>query len=238
MAIVDQSRDLSRALIGVENADSPRVYFLVDLGKGTADTVGESYPELEKVGLGKRESMTYAARDGLEIPAYLTLPPGREAKNLPLVVFPHGGPWSRDEAGFDWWAQFLTTRGYAVLQPQFRGSVGFGGDLRRAGTRAWGQAMQDDLLDGVDELVKRGIVDAKKVCIVGASYGGYAALAGVALTPDRFACAVSVNGVSISGTCLVTCAAVTAKSPMRCTPGRTSSAFPTMGHLRRYRPPS
>lgn len=196
VTIYDRAQDFSKVLVRVEAADNPPVYFLVDLSKGTADTIGEAYPELAGMSLGKRESMSYAARDGLEIPAYLTLPPGLAPERLPLVVFPHGGPWSRDDSGFDWWAQFLATRGYAVLQPQFRGSVGFGAELQRAGKRAWGQAMQDDLLDGIDALEKRGLVDSQRVCIVGASYGGYAALAGAARSPDRFACAASINGVS------------------------------------------
>jgi dipeptidyl aminopeptidase/acylaminoacyl peptidase len=124
------------------------------------------------------------------------LPPDREPKKLPLIVFPHGGPQSRDDAGFDWWVQFLATRGYAVLRPQFRGSTGFGAELRRAGKRQWGQAMQDDLSDGVTSLVERGTVDPTRVCIVGASYGGYAALAGAAFTPELFACAASINGIA------------------------------------------
>jgi len=198
-SILDVSRDYGRALIGIEDGDSPPVYYLVDLRKGTADTVGEAYPELAGQELGQRELLHYAARDGLSIPAYLTLPPGRPAEKLPLVVLPHGGPSARDEAGFDWWSQFLATRGYAVLQPQFRGSTGFGVALEAAGTRNWGKAMQEDLLDGIDELARRGVVDPARVCVVGASYGGFAALAGVTLAPDRFACAVSVNGVTDLG---------------------------------------
>lgn len=198
-SILNVSRDYGRALIGIEDGDSPPVYYLVDLRKGTADTVGEAYPELTGQALGQRELLHYPARDGLSIPAYLTLPPGRPADKLPLVVLPHGGPSSRDEAGFDWWSQFLATRGYAVLQPQFRGSTGFGQALEAAGRRNWGKSMQDDLLDGIDELVKRGVVDPARVCVVGASYGGFAALAGVTLVPDRFACAVSVNGVTDLG---------------------------------------
>ncbi len=198
-SILDVSRDYGRTLVGIEDGNSAPVYYLVDLRKGTADTVGEAYPELIGHEMGQRELLHYAARDGLSIPAYLTLPPGRPAEKLPLVVLPHGGPASRDEAGFDWWSQFLATRGYAVLQPQFRGSTGFGRELEAAGTRNWGKSMQDDLLDGIDELAKRGVVDPARVCVVGASYGGFSALAGVTLVPDRFACAVSVNGVTDLG---------------------------------------
>jgi len=117
-------------------------------------------------------------------------------KSLPLVVFPHGGPYARDTDDFDWWAQFLATRGYAVLQPQFRGSWGFRADLYRAGHRQWGRGMQDDITAGVQDLINKGIADPKRVCIVGGSYGGYAALAGVAFTPDLYVCAVSVNGIA------------------------------------------
>lgn len=197
VAVYNRSTDYRRLVTRVESAGSPPVYYFVDLDKGTADIVGESYPELERVKLGTREPTSYRARDELEIPAYLTVPPGWDRKaRLPLVLFPHGGPRSRDDSGFDWWAQFLATRGYAVLQPQFRGSTGFGADVTRAGTRAWGKGMQDDLTDGVAAMVERGVADANRVCIVGASYGGYAALAGAALTPDLYRCAASVNGIA------------------------------------------
>jgi dipeptidyl aminopeptidase/acylaminoacyl peptidase len=115
---------------------------------------------------------------------------------LPLVVLPHGGPDSRDHLVFNWWAQFLATRGYAVLQPQFRGSSGFGAAHRLAGSRQWGGLMQDDVTDGVKEMIRIGVADPDRICIAGASYGGYSALAGAAFTPDLYACAVSVNGVA------------------------------------------
>jgi dipeptidyl aminopeptidase/acylaminoacyl peptidase len=140
--------------------------------------------------------MSYPAGDGLNIPAYLTLPKGRSAKGLPLIVLPHGGPHSRDTFGFDWWAQAMAAQGYAVLQPQFRGSDGLGGDLLRAGFGQFGRKMQTDLSDGVDYLAKQGIVDPKRACIVGASYGGYAALAGVTVQTGVYRCAVSVAGIS------------------------------------------
>ncbi|HEU0225086.1 MAG TPA: S9 family peptidase [Steroidobacteraceae bacterium] len=196
LSIYDRSEDYGRVIARVEGAGSPPVYYLVDLQKGTADTIGDAYPALAGVGLGARSETAYKARDGIEIPAYLTLPPGEAATRLPLVVFPHGGPYARDDSGFDWWAQFMATRGYAVLQPQFRGSTGFGADFTRAGEREWGAAMQDDLTDGVDAMIERGIADPRRICIVGASYGGYAALTGVALTPEQYACAASVNGVT------------------------------------------
>ncbi len=194
--IFDRSRDYKRIVTHVESASSPPTYYLIDFARGSADIIGESYPALAGTALGEQEVTSYPARDGIAIPAYVTVPPGREAKNLPLVVFPHGGPHARDDTGFDWWTQFLATRGYLVLQPQFRGSFGFGAAHQRAGQRQWGRAMQDDVTDGVKFLVEKGMADPKRVCIVGASYGGFAALAGVAFTPDLYRCAVSVNGVA------------------------------------------
>jgi dipeptidyl aminopeptidase/acylaminoacyl peptidase len=140
--------------------------------------------------------LTYKARDGYEVPAYLTLPPSATAEQLPMVVLPHGGPESHDARSFDFAAQFLASRGYAVLQPQFRGSTGFGAAHRKAGYRQWGKLMQDDVTDGVRAMIDQGIADPKSVCIAGFSYGGYAALAGAAFTPELYACAISVNGVS------------------------------------------
>jgi dipeptidyl aminopeptidase/acylaminoacyl peptidase len=124
------------------------------------------------------------------------LPPGRDPKGLPLVVLPHGGPASRDTPGFDWWAQALASRGYAVLQPNFRGSDGFGRGFREAGYGQWGRKMQTDLSDGVRYLAGQGTIDPARVCIVGASYGGYAALAGATLDTGVYRCAAAVAGVS------------------------------------------
>jgi dipeptidyl aminopeptidase/acylaminoacyl peptidase len=183
-------------LVLVESPQHPPVHYLVDFERKAADIVGEAYPGLEGARLGAVRSLSYLARDGTPIPAYLTLPPGATPRGLPLVVLPHGGPEDRDLGGFDWWAQFLATRGYAVLQPQFRGSTGFGREHRLAGYRQWGGRMQDDVSDGVRHLVATGVADPNRVCIVGASYGGYAALAGAAFTPELYRCAVSVNGVS------------------------------------------
>ena len=194
--ILDRSIDYKRVVAEVEGAGAPPVYYLVDFGKGSADIIGEEYPGLAESPLGTLTVTSYESPDGRQIPAYLTMPPGADGKNLPLVVFPHGGPYARDSGGFDWWAQFLATRGYVVLQPQFRGSVGFGADLVRAGDRQWGRGMQDDITAGVRELVDKGIADPQRICIVGASYGGYAALAGAAFTPDLYACAASINGIS------------------------------------------
>jgi dipeptidyl aminopeptidase/acylaminoacyl peptidase len=194
--VLERSSDGQRVLALVQSATRPPEFHLVDFGRSKADLVGEAYPALAGAKLGEQRAIGYDSRDGARIPAYLTLPPGVPESGLPLVVLPHGGPESRDEAGFDWWAQFLATRGYAVLQPQFRGSTGFGRMHRLAGYGEWGGRMQDDVTDGVRHLVATGLADPKRVCIVGASYGGYAALAGAAFTPELYACAVSVNGVS------------------------------------------
>jgi dipeptidyl aminopeptidase/acylaminoacyl peptidase len=129
----------------------------------------------------------------LEIPAYLTLPEGLPAKNLPLVVFPHGGPWGRDFYGYDAFAQFLANRGYAVLQPNFRASAGYGKRFLNAGNGQWGRLMQDDITWGVKYLVAQGTVDPKRVGIFGISYGGYATLAGVTFTPNLYAAAVAYS---------------------------------------------
>ena len=154
--------------------------------------------------LAPMKAIRYKSSDGLEIPAYLTLPKGVEAKNLPLVAFPHGGPWARDNWGYDGFAQFWANRGYAVLQPNFRGSTGYGKKFIDAGNKQWGDKMQDDITWGVKYLVSQGIADPKRVGIMGGSYGGYATLAGVTFTPDLYAAAVDYVGPSNLNTLLET----------------------------------
>ena len=155
-----------------------------------------SRERLPREHMAAMKPISYPSSDGLMIPAYLTVPKGIPAKNLPLVVFPHGGPWARDGWGFNNNAQFLANRGYAVLSPNFRGSTGYGKKFLNAGNKQWGLKMQDDLTWGVKYLVKEGIADPKKVAIMGGSYGGYATLAGVAFTPDVYAAGVSIVGPS------------------------------------------
>jgi dienelactone hydrolase len=191
-----ESQDHGRALALVQGPSHPPVNYIVDFVTHKAIIVGEEYPALVGAALGEVSRITYAARDGTSIPAFQTLPPGSSGRNLPLVVLPHGGPNYHDPYAFDWLAQFLATRGYAVLQPQFRGSTGYGEAFERAGDRQWGRLMQDDITDGVKALIDKGIADVHRICIVGASYGGYAALAGAAFTPDLYACAASIGGVS------------------------------------------
>jgi len=152
--------------------------------------------KLNRSYLAPMKPVKYPSSDGMEIPAYLTLPKGVEAKNLPAVIFPHGGPWYRDSWGYNSFAQFLANRGYAVLQPNFRGSTGYGKKFIDAGNKQWGDKMQDDLTWGAKYLVSQGIADPKKIGIMGGSYGGYATLAGVAFTPDVYAVGVSIVGPS------------------------------------------
>jgi dipeptidyl aminopeptidase/acylaminoacyl peptidase len=152
--------------------------------------------KLPREHLAEMKPIRYKSSDDLEIPAFLTLPKGVEAKNLPLIMFPHGGPWGRDSWGYDTFAQFLANRGYAVLQPNFRGSAGYGKKFLDAGNKEWGAKMQDDITWGVKHLVAQGVADPKRVGIGGISYGGYATLAGVAFTPDVYAAAVSIVGPS------------------------------------------
>jgi dipeptidyl aminopeptidase/acylaminoacyl peptidase len=168
---------------------------IVSLWNRQAKTLVRQYTvreEIPRSALSPRKPFHYKSSDGLDIPAFLTLPKGLTAKNLPLIVYPHGGPWGRDNPGYDTTAQFLSNRGYAVLQPNFRASTGYGKAFLNAGNGQWGRKMQDDLTWGVKALVAQGVVDAKRVGISGGSYGGYATLAGVAFTPKLYAAAVAV----------------------------------------------
>jgi dipeptidyl aminopeptidase/acylaminoacyl peptidase len=170
--------------------------YIYDAKADTLSKLGEISPWLPEAQMATVQPVRYKARDGLEIPGYLTLPVGRAAKNLPCVVNPHGGPWFRDRWGFNPETQFLANRGYCVLQMNFRGSTGFGRSFWEASFKQWGLAMQDDISDGVQWLVQQGIADPKRIAIYGASYGGYATLSGVTQTPDLYAAAVNYVGVS------------------------------------------
>ncbi len=197
VALMNWSRDRTRFVLRTSAPNSPPVWYLYDKPRKEISLLGEEYPELKGQPMGETRWLVYKARDGLDIPAYVTLPPGAQAgAKLPLIVFPHGGPAARDDYEFDFWAQFMASRGYAVLQPQFRGSWGFGLDFENAGRHEWGGKMQTDLLDGIAALAAQGQIDPSRVCIVGASYGGYAALAGAALHPDAYKCAAAIAGVA------------------------------------------
>lgn len=191
------SQDRRRVVVYVETGLDGGVFYVHEVGSPELRLIGRRYPELAGNLRGERQAVTFPARDGVRVPAYLTFPAADVARtNMPLVVLVHGGPHSRDDMSFDWWSSFLASRGYAVLQPNFRGSSGYGAAWENAGRRQWGGLMQTDVEDGVAALIRAGIVDSARVCIVGASYGGYAALAGATLTPDRYRCAVAVAGVS------------------------------------------
>jgi dipeptidyl aminopeptidase/acylaminoacyl peptidase len=186
----------STYLVLTDSPKNPPVLSLVTAANLQANVIDKAYPSLKPSDLGDMKPYPYKARDGLDIHAYLTLPPGRDPHNLPTVIFPHGGPEYRDARGFDWWAQFMASRGYAVLQPNFRGSSGYGWNFVKAGDGEWSGKVQYDVQDGVKKLIADGIADPKRICIVGASYGGYMALAGATFSPDLYACAVSFAGLS------------------------------------------
>jgi len=200
----DASDDLSVLVFRAEGAGEPGSTYLFDANRQSVNLIGREYPGLAPADIAQVSAVRYTAGDGMELIGYLTTPNGREARNLPLIVLPHGGPAARDYTGFDYKAQALASRGYAVFQPQFRGSEGFGSDLMEAGYGEWGRKMQSDLSDGVAHLADAGVIDRNKVCIVGSSYGGYAALAGMTLDRGVYRCAVAVSGVSDLTTFLAT----------------------------------
>jgi dienelactone hydrolase len=197
VSLVDYTADFDRMVVFTDGADDSGTYWLVDIARKDARRIGSAYPEVSTADVGPTRMFAFKAADGLEMEGVLTLPPGREPKSLPVVVLPHGGPIGVEDAvGFDWMAQAFASRGYAVLQPNFRGSGGYGHAFREAGMGEWGRKMQTDVSDGLAALAAQGVVDPKRACIVGGSYGGYAALAGVTLQQGLYRCAVSYGGVS------------------------------------------
>lgn len=193
------SDDWSRVLLYADGGASPPRYMLFDRAARNLTQVARVRPEIGPGEIGEVITIEYKARDGLTIPALITWPanvPADQRKNLPLIVMPHGGPETYDGVGFDWLAQFLANEGYMVLQPNFRGSGGFGKSFAEAGYGQWGRKMQDDVTDGAKALMTMGWANPGRTCIVGWSYGGYAALAGGALTPDLYKCVVAIAGVS------------------------------------------
>lgn len=189
------SRSLDRLIAFTDGKDDSGTYWMVDIRSGKANPIGYAYPKIRAADVGPTRMFEYQAADGLDLDGVLTLPPGRNPRSLPVVVLPHGGPLGvRDSWGFDWWAQAIASAGYAVLQPNFRGSGGRGAAFRAAGLGEWGGKMLGDIADGLAALAREGIIDPQRACIVGASYGGYAALAGVTLQQGLYRCAVSVAG--------------------------------------------
>jgi dipeptidyl aminopeptidase/acylaminoacyl peptidase len=194
--IVSRDADDNRMIVWSASASDPGIYYLFERAKGSLTEMARPFPALEGKALAPVEAVSYKARDGLAIPAYLTRPAGRRDKGLPLVVMPHGGPFLRDKWEYDSWVQFLANRGYVVLQPNYRGSTGYGRAFVDAASGEFGRKMQDDLDDGVAWLARTGLVDPKRVCIMGGSYGGYAALWAAARNPDIYRCAISFAGIS------------------------------------------
>jgi dipeptidyl aminopeptidase/acylaminoacyl peptidase len=190
--LISHSDDFTKVVVRVFGAKSGYVYALFDWYTHRATILGPVYQDVVPAELRR---VSYRAADGLIIPAYLTLPRGAADKNLPLIVMPHGGPAAADTLDFHWWAQAYAAQGYAVLQPNYRGSY-LNHRYVASGFGEWGRKMQTDLSDGVSYLAEQGTIDPKRVCIVGASYGGYAALAGVTLDAGVYRCAISVAGVS------------------------------------------
>jgi dipeptidyl aminopeptidase/acylaminoacyl peptidase len=175
----------------------PALYFIYNRSTKSLHHVGKTYPDIKAAAMGVQEQVRYTARDGLQVPAMLTIPLQSEGKKLPMVVMVHGGPYLR---GSQWgWSpdvQFLASRGYMVLAPEFRGSTGFGQKHFRAGWKQWGLKMQDDIADGVKWAVEKGYADPQRVCILGGSYGGYATLMGLVNDPGLFRCGVDFAGVT------------------------------------------
>ena len=204
--ISDISRDLAddKWVVTFEGDDAPIYYYLYERATKKATVLFSNRPALENYKLAKVKPIQYKARDGMTIYGYLTTPAGADPKNLSMVIFTHGGPWARDLWGYDPYAQWLANRGYAVLQPNFRSSTGYGKLYLNAGDRQWAGTMRTDLLDGKDWVVTQGIADPAKVCIMGGSYGGYATLAGIAYAPDAYACGVDIVGPSNLNTLLKT----------------------------------
>jgi dipeptidyl aminopeptidase/acylaminoacyl peptidase len=196
--IVIQSRDDRDSVWVVSQVpkDAPAREFLYERGSQTLRPVFPGGLALDSYVLGTTRATMIPSRDGLSLPAYLTLPPGSDGKNLPMILLPHGGPWYRDTLGFDPLVQLLANRGYAVLRVNFRGSIGFGMSYLNAGNHQFGLAMEDDLMDGVAWAIKEGIADPKRVAIMGGSAGGYATLRGITEHPETFACAIDLVGPS------------------------------------------
>ncbi len=194
--IVSANKEEDTFIVRTITDRSLGAFYLYDSKSGALTKIADRNPWLKEDELAEMKPVEYAARDGLIIHGYLTVPKGKPAKNLPMVVNPHGGPWVRDDWGFNPEVQFLANRGFGVLQMNYRGSTGYGRKFWEAGFRQWGQSMQDDITDGVKWLVDQGIADPKRVAIYGGSYGGYAVLAGLTKTPDLYAAGVDYVGVS------------------------------------------
>ena len=199
-SIVANTPDEQLLVVLSDSPTDPGTFYLYAKEKGRLTEIGQRFTGLNSEDMSPMKRVTYEARDSLEIPAYLTVPKGFDqratGRSGPAVILPHGGPRTRDVLGFDLWAQFLANRGYVVLQPNFRGSRGYGERYESLGHGTWGRAMQDDITDGAKWLVDQGLADAGRICIAGGSYGGYAAVMGLIRAPGVFQCAASINGAT------------------------------------------
>ncbi len=193
---VETADDKDKRIVFSEGFDDSGTYFFMNLATGKASTIGRQRPDLSPEWTAETQGLRYKAADGLEIHGYITFPPGRDAKNLPMIVMPHGGPQSHDTIECDWMTQAFASRGYAVFRPNFRGSDGYGQAFIEAGYGEWGKKMQTDLSDGARYLVSQGIADAKRISIFGWSYGGYAALAAATFDPAVYRCSAAGAPVS------------------------------------------
>jgi len=196
ISLSSSTKDENTFIVRTYSDRSLGAYYIYTYSSNTLTTIGEVSPWLKEDKLAEMKAISFRSRDGFLIHGYLTLPKGKDPKNLPVVINPHGGPWARDNWGFNPEVQFLANRGYAVLQINFRGSTGYGRQFMEASFKQWGKNMQNDITDGVNWLIKEGIADPKRVGIYGASYGGYATLAGITFTPDLYNCAIDYVGVS------------------------------------------
>jgi dipeptidyl aminopeptidase/acylaminoacyl peptidase len=194
--ITSSNKNEDKFLVYAGDDKSRGMYYYFDKNSGKIEHLADLSPWIKPEQMADMKPISYTSRDGLTINGYLTLPVGREAKNLPVVINPHGGPWARDNWGFNPEVQLLANRGYAVLQMNFRGSTGYGKEFWESSFKQWGQTMQNDITDGVKWLLDEGIADPERVAIYGGSYGGYATLAGITNTPDLYAAAVDYVGVS------------------------------------------
>lgn len=192
--LVSFSRDEQTYILYSESDVMPGAYLIGNREKGSLEYLFLQYPQIEEGLLTKHKLITYTARDDIEIEAYLTLPKGEGP--FPTIIHPHGGPGARDFSGFDYWTAYFTNKGYAVLRPNFRGSQGYGFSFAQSQMKGWGLSMQDDITDAANWMVEQGYAEADNMCIVGASYGGFAALMATVKTPELFQCAISFAGVT------------------------------------------
>ena len=196
VGITSFSKDETKAIVVTYSDKSRGEYYFYDTEINKLTSLGKISPWLNEDHMAEMAPIVYTSRDGLTINGYLTIPKGSDGKNLPIVVNPHGGPWARDSWGYNPEIQFLANRGFAVFQMNFRGSTGYGREFWESSFKEWGKSMQDDITDGVMWLIDEGIADPDRIAIYGASYGGYATLAGLTFTPDLYACGVDYVGVS------------------------------------------